>query len=141
MRGRDRGESAADAGLRELRIQVDSVSPTVGLIEGCARFMRVVHDTDSLKARLRYIQQDALVHLETTPREKAGSGSGSGDPLPLLVAGQLSWVHSTLLGHIGRETVAGRKPDEVSREALVLLDEMEDVLGDKALNYGRRAAG
>jgi hypothetical protein len=29
---------------------------------------------------------------------------------------------------------------EVSREALVLLDEMEDVLGDEVLNYARRAA-
>ncbi|MCX4532591.1 TetR/AcrR family transcriptional regulator [Streptomyces sp. NPDC002596] len=138
VRGRHRGESAADAVLRELRIQVESVSSTVGLIEGYERFMRVVQEADSLKARLWYIQQDALVHLETTLREEAGAGPG--DPLPLLVAGQLSWVHSTLLGHIGREMVAGRKPAEVSREALVLLDEMEDVLGDKVLNYARRAA-
>ncbi|MFE7389543.1 TetR/AcrR family transcriptional regulator [Streptomyces sp. NPDC057582] len=138
VRGRHRGDSAADAVLRELRIQVESVSSTVGLIEGYERFMRVVQEADSLKARLWYIQQDALVHLETTLREEAGTGPG--DPLPLLVAGQLSWVHSTLLGHIGREMVAGRKPAEVSREALVLLDEMEDVLGDKVLNYARRAA-
>ncbi|MFV5995203.1 hypothetical protein ACNPQM_22810 [Streptomyces sp. NPDC056231] len=56
------------------------------------------------------------------------------------MAGRLSRVHSTLLGRISRATAAGRRPAEVSREALVLLDEMEDVLGDKVLNYARRAA-
>lgn len=46
----------------------------------------------------------------------------------------------TLVGYIGRETVAGRRAAEVSRDALVLLDEIEDLLGEKVLNYARRAA-
>ncbi|MEU0831454.1 hypothetical protein [Streptomyces sp. NPDC005969] len=56
------------------------------------------------------------------------------------MAGRLSRVHSALLGRISCAAAAGRRPAEVSREALVLLDEMEDVLGDKVLNYARRAA-
>lgn len=138
VRGRHRGESAADAVLRELRIQVESVSSTVGLIEGYERFMRVVQEADSLKARLWYIQQDALVHLETTLREEAGCRPRR----PAAPAGG----RSALLGplHPARPHRARdgryRKPAEVSREALVLLDEMEDVLGDKVLNYARRAA-
>ncbi|MFF1462369.1 hypothetical protein [Streptomyces sp. NPDC058330] len=55
------------------------------------------------------------------------------------MAGQLAWAHGTLMGFIGRETVAGRKPAEVSREAFDLLDGVEDLLGDKVLNYGRRS--
>lgn len=138
VRGRDVGESAADAVLRELRIQVEGVSPTVGLMEGYAAFMRVIEGADTLKARLWHIQQEAQLHLEATMR--AESGADPGDPVPDLVAGQLSWVHSTLMAYIGGEMVAGRPPDEVSRDALALLDGMEDLLGEKVLNYARRAA-
>ncbi|MFF5335107.1 TetR/AcrR family transcriptional regulator [Streptomyces sp. NPDC013181] len=138
VRGRDRGESAADAVLRELRLQVEGVSPMLGLMEGYARFMRVIEGADSLKARLWHIQQEAQRHLEATLAEE--SGAGDEDPLPVLVAGQLSWVHSTLMAYIGREMMAGRGPSEVSRDALVLLDDIEDLLGEKVLNYARRAA-
>ncbi|MFB6987557.1 TetR/AcrR family transcriptional regulator [Streptomyces sp. NPDC056178] len=138
VRGRDKGESAADAVLRELRVQVEGVSPTVGLIEGYAHFARVVEGADGLKARLWHVQQEALLHLETTLQEE--SGAEADDPAPILVAGQLSWVQSTLTGYIGREMVAGRRAAEVSRDALVLLDEIEDLLGEKVLNYARRAA-
>lgn len=136
VRGRDAGESAADAVLRELRTQVEGVSPSVGLMEGYDRFLRVVHGADGLKARLRHIRQEALERLEATLREEAGAAPA--DPVPLLVAGQLSWVHTTLTGHIGREMVAGRPPAEVSREALVLLGDMADLLGERVLNYARR---
>ncbi|PZT76700.1 MULTISPECIES: TetR/AcrR family transcriptional regulator [unclassified Streptomyces] len=138
VRGRDRGESAADAVLRELRLQVEGVSPAVGLMEGYERFMWVIEGADGLKARLWHIQQETQRHLEATLLEE--SGAGAGDPLPVLVAGQLSWVHSTLMAYIGREMVAGRRPAEVSRDALVLLDDIEDLLGEKVLNYARRAA-
>ncbi|MDX3324124.1 TetR/AcrR family transcriptional regulator [Streptomyces sp. ME02-6979-3A] len=139
VRGRDTGESAAEAVLRELRIQVEVVSPTVGLIDGYAHFMRVIEGADTLKARLWHIGQEAQLHLEGTLREE--SGADPGDQGPVLVAGQLSWLHSTLMAYIGGEMVAGRRTDEVSRDALVLLDDMEDLLGEKVLNYARRAAG
>ncbi|WP_326657929.1 TetR/AcrR family transcriptional regulator [Streptomyces sp. NBC_00385] len=136
VRGRDKGESAADAVLRELRVQVEGVSPTVGLMEGYERFMRVIEGADSLKARLWHIQQEALQHLEGTLREECGAG----DRTASLVAGQLSWVHATLMAYIGGEMVAGRKAAEVSRDALVLLDDIEGLLGETVLNYARRAA-
>src|SRR5690348_16169917 len=44
VRGRDVGESAAAAVLRELRDEVEAVSPRVGLMPGYDRFMRVIHD-------------------------------------------------------------------------------------------------
>ncbi|MER5275524.1 helix-turn-helix domain-containing protein [Streptomyces sp. NPDC002809] len=138
VRGRDVGESAADAVLRELRVQVEGVSPTVGLMEGYERFMRVIEGADSLKARLWHIQQEALQHLEGTLREECGNGPG--DRTASLVAGQLAWVHATLMAYIGAEMVAGRKAAEVSRDALVLLDDVEDLLGERVLNYARRAA-
>ncbi|MEU1468476.1 TetR/AcrR family transcriptional regulator [Streptomyces sp. NPDC005761] len=136
VRGRDRGESAAEAVLRELRIQVEGVSPTVGLMEGYERFMRVIEGADSLKARLWHIQQEALQHLEATLQEECGAG----DRTASLVAGQLSWVHASLMAYIGGEMVAGREAADVSRDALVLLDDIEDLLGERVLNYARRAA-
>lgn len=39
---------------------------------------------------------------------------------------------------IGREMLAGRNPDEVSREVLLLLDDMEGLLGERVLNYAVR---
>src|ERR1051325_3435910 len=41
-RGRAPGESAAVAVLRELREEIEAVSPRVGLMEGYSAFMRVV---------------------------------------------------------------------------------------------------
>ena len=137
VRGRDKGESAATAVLRELREEAVAVSPSLGLIDGYDRFMRVVHDAPALKARLWYLQQESLVNLEDTLREETGAGPA--DPLPLLVAGQISWVHSTVIGAIAREMLAGRTAAEVSRDALVLLDEMAELLSEKVLNYAVRA--
>lgn len=138
VRGRRDGESAADAVLRELREAVENVSSAVGLFEGYGEFMRVVTEAETLRARLWRIQQESLEDLERTLRQEVGAGQG--DPLPVLVAGQLSWLQTMLMGCVGREMTAGRKPAEVSREALVLLDEMEELLSEKALNYAVRAA-
>ncbi|MEU8890679.1 TetR/AcrR family transcriptional regulator [Streptomyces sp. NPDC048442] len=139
VRGRDKGESAALAVLRELRADVEAVSPRVGLMEGYDSFMKVVHGAHTLRSRLWYIQQESLENLEKALREETGAGPG--DDLPELVAGQIVWVHSTLMAWIGREMVKGRAPAEVSRGALVLLDEAEGLLSEKVLNYAVRDAG
>jgi AcrR family transcriptional regulator len=136
VRGRPDGESAAEAVLRELREQVEAVSPTVGLMEGYDRFLKVIHGAEPLRSRLWHVQQQALEDIEATLRKETGAAPG--DSLPTLMAGQLSWIQSTLMAFIGREMVAGRPPAEVSREALVLLDDMEDMLGEKVLKYAVR---
>ncbi len=138
VRGRREGESAADAVLRELRADVESVSPTVGLFPGWADFMKVITEAHALRSRLWAIQQEALDSLTAALAKE--SGAAEGDPLPGLIAGQLSWVHSTLVAWIGEEMTRRRAPAEVSREALALLDEMEDLLSEKVLNYAVRGA-
>ncbi|QEU91780.1 TetR/AcrR family transcriptional regulator [Streptomyces kanamyceticus] len=138
VRGRREGESAADAVLRELRADVEAVSPTVGLFPGWADFMKVITEAHALRSRLWAIQQEVVDRLTRTLAEETGAAEG--DPLPGLVAGQLAWVHSTLMAWIGDEMTKCRKPAEVSREALVLLDEMEDLLSEKVLNYAVRGA-
>ncbi|WP_370623063.1 hypothetical protein [Streptomyces tsukubensis] len=40
--------------------------------------------------------------------------------------------------HIGREMAAGRPAAEVSRDALDLLDDMEELLGEPVLRYATR---
>ncbi|WP_371527134.1 TetR/AcrR family transcriptional regulator [Streptomyces sp. NBC_01283] len=138
VRGRRAGESAAAAVLRQLRADVEGVSPSIGLFTGWADFMKVITDAHALRSRLWEIQQEALGHLTKTLADETGAADG--DPMPGLIAGQLSWVHSTLMAWIGDEMVKCRKPAEVSRDALVLLDEMEDLLGEKVLNYAVRGA-
>ncbi|MEI5101520.1 TetR/AcrR family transcriptional regulator [Streptomyces sp. PmtG] len=137
VRGRRDGESAADAVLRELRALVEAVSPTVGLFTGYADFMRVITDSPALRSRLWAIQQESLSDLVATLRAEAGPGAGR---LPELVAGQLNWVHATVMAWIGAEMVERRDPAEVSREALVLLDELEELLSERVLNYAAREA-
>ncbi|MFJ4895221.1 TetR/AcrR family transcriptional regulator [Streptomyces sp. NPDC088788] len=137
VRGRAKGESAAAAVLRELRDEVRAVSPRLGLMTGYARFMEVIQGAAALRSRLWAIGQEILVNLEEALREDVGASPG--DPLPGLVAGQINWVHQTVMSVIGREMMAGRNPDEVSREVLLLLDDMEDLLSPKVLNYAVRA--
>jgi AcrR family transcriptional regulator len=139
VRGRRDGESAAAAVLRELREDVESVSPRVGLMDGYARFMRVIHDSPALRSRLWAIGQEALGNLDATLREETGAPAD--DPLPTLMAGQINWLHSTVMAAIGERMLAGGTPSQVSREVLVLLDEMEELLSGKVLNYAVRAAG
>ncbi|MHC3472437.1 TetR/AcrR family transcriptional regulator [Streptomyces sp. 7R007] len=138
VRARDAGESAAAAVLRELRDELTAVSPRLGLMEGYDRFMRVVHEAPALRARLWAMQQETQENLTATLR--AETGAAPGDPLPGLIAGQICWVHNTVVGTVGREMVKGRKPDEVSRETLTLLDDIEELLSEKVLNYAVRGA-
>ncbi|WP_030685128.1 TetR/AcrR family transcriptional regulator [Streptomyces sp. NRRL B-1347] len=137
VRGRRPGESAADGVLRELRALVEGVSPTVGLFTGYADFMRVITDSPALRSRLWAFQQESLRDLEATLRAEAGPGGGH---LPDLVAGQLHWLHAGVHAWIGAEMVGRRDPREVSREALVLIDEMEELLSERVLNYAVREA-
>ncbi|MGW7566719.1 TetR/AcrR family transcriptional regulator [Streptomyces tendae] len=138
VRGRGDGESAAYAVLRELRDEVESVSPRVGLMDGYAAFMKVVHESPALRSRMWAIGQEVLVNLEETLREETGAPAE--DPLPGLMAGQINWLHGTVMVEIGHRMVAGGKPSEVSREMLLLLDEMEELLSEKVLNYAVRGA-
>ncbi len=138
VRARDEGESAMRAVLREFRAEVEAVSPRVGLMEGYATFLDVVENAPALRSRLWRIQQEALEDIEHTLREETGAASG--DVLPTLVGGQIAWVQSTLMGYIGREMCAGRAAAEVSRDALGLLDEIEEILGETVLNYAVRTA-
>ncbi|MCX4905338.1 TetR/AcrR family transcriptional regulator [Streptomyces sp. NBC_00878] len=137
VRARQVGESAAAAVLRELREEVEAVSPRVGLMAGYDRFMRVIHDAPALRSRLWSLQQEVHDDLEAALREETGADPD--DPTPGLMAGQIGWLHQTVMSTVGREMMACRDPAEVSREVLNLLDGMEDLLSEKVLNYAVRA--
>ncbi|MFE2061934.1 TetR/AcrR family transcriptional regulator [Streptomyces sp. NPDC059467] len=138
VRGRRKGESAVGAVLRELREEVEAVSPRVGLMPGYAQFLRVIEEAPALRSRLWVIGQEVQAKAEEALREDIGAAAD--DPMPQLIAGQLGWVHSTVMSVIGREMVKGGDPREVSREVLVLLDDIEDLLSEKVLNYAVRGA-
>ncbi|XUL91134.1 TetR/AcrR family transcriptional regulator [Streptomyces galilaeus] len=136
VRARDVGESAAAAVLRELRAELEAVSPRVGLMPGFDRFMAVVEAAPTLRLRLLATRYEIRDQLETTLREETGAPAG--DPAPNLMAGQLTWLHETLTDFVRSGMAAARPPAEVSREALGLLDDMEDLLSEKVLNYAVR---
>jgi AcrR family transcriptional regulator len=138
VRGRRDGESAAEAVLRELREEVEAVSPRVGLLTGYDRFMKVIHASPALRSRLWAIGQEVLDNLEGTLREETGAADD--DPMPALIAGQINWLHQTVMATIGQRMIAGGSPAEVSRQVLLLLDEMEELLSEKVLNYAVRGA-
>ncbi|MEU5437210.1 TetR/AcrR family transcriptional regulator [Streptomyces sp. NPDC020719] len=137
IRARDAGESAADAVLRELRSALENVSPAFGLIDGFADFMRVIEGAPTLKARLWYLQQEVVESVAATLREETGAAAD--DPLPLLIGGQLAWIESAVVAYISAEMMAGRKATKVSRDALVVLDDIEELLGEKVLKYAVKA--
>ncbi|MEV7281184.1 TetR/AcrR family transcriptional regulator [Streptomyces sp. NPDC093111] len=136
IRGRDQGESAARAVLREIRGHVTAVSPAYGLMDGYDAFMRVIDDAPTLKARLFHLQQE--VRETTVAALREDTGAPADDPMPLLVGSQIAWIQDTVIGFISAEMTAGRKASEVSREALDLLDEIEDLLGGRVLGYAVR---
>lgn len=139
VRGRREGESAAAAVLRELREEIEAVSPRVGLFPGYADFMRVVQDAPALRSRLWALAQEVQANLEQVLREETGAADD--DEVPHLMAGQIGWLHGTVIGVIGREMLKRREPAEVSREALSLLDEMEGLLSERVLGYAVRGQG
>ncbi|MGW7365489.1 TetR/AcrR family transcriptional regulator [Streptomyces sp. NPDC054841] len=136
VRARDAGESAAAAVLRELRAEVEAVSPSVGLLDGYERFLRVIHGAPSLQSRVLTFQREIVDRLAQALREETDAAPG--DVMPALMAGQINWVYETVMGAIGREMMAGRRPVEVSREVLVLIDDMEDLLSERVLGYAAR---
>ncbi|MBO1336230.1 TetR/AcrR family transcriptional regulator [Streptomyces sp. VRA16 Mangrove soil] len=138
VRGRGPGESAAAAVLRELREEIETVSPRVGLMDGYSAFMRVVQDAPALRSRLWAIQQEVHDDLARTLYEETGAAAA--DPLPDLVAGQIGWVHQTVMAAISRRMLDGGRPSAVSREVLDVLDEIEELLSEKVLNYAVRGA-
>ncbi|MFI1713118.1 TetR/AcrR family transcriptional regulator [Streptomyces litmocidini] len=137
IRGRDPGESAAQAVLREIRGHVTAVSPAYGLMDGYADFMRVIDEAPTLQARLLALQQEVRRTTVAALREEVGTGPD--DPMPLLVGGQIAWIQGAVVEFISDAMTAGRKATAVSRDALVLLDEIEELLGEKVLTYAVRA--
>ncbi|MEU9606287.1 TetR/AcrR family transcriptional regulator [Streptomyces sp. NPDC048057] len=138
VRGRDAGESAVAAVLRELRADIEGMSPRVGLVTGYDRFVLVVHNAASLRASLSRLQRRALERLEEELR--AETDAAPDDFLPALMAGQINWAHQCVMEFVSREMTACRDPREVSREALAVLDEIEELLGRRVFNYAVRAS-
>ncbi|MCX2185214.1 TetR/AcrR family transcriptional regulator [Streptomyces sp. SKN60] len=139
IRGRDPGESAARAVLREIRGHLAAVSPAYGLMDGYADFMRVIDEAPTLQARLMALQQEVRRTTVAALREEAGTGPD--DPMPLLVGGQIAWIQGAVVEFISDRMTSGHKANEVSREALDLLDEIEDLLSAAVLDYAVRPAG
>ncbi|MEU1161592.1 TetR/AcrR family transcriptional regulator [Streptomyces sp. NPDC005921] len=119
VRGRREGESAAVAVLRELPGEVEAVSPRIGLMPGCARFLRIIHEAPALREE---------------------TGAAVGDPMPELIAGRPNRLHNSVMTVIEREMLKRCDPREVSREVPALLGDIEDLLSGKVLNCAVRGA-
>src|SRR5438270_732590 len=82
--------TASLAVLRELREELEAVSPRVGLMPRYAASRRVIEDAPALRSRLWASGQEVQANLEQALREETGAADD--DPMPHLIAGQLGWV-------------------------------------------------
>ncbi|MEZ0067354.1 AcrR family transcriptional regulator [Streptacidiphilus sp. MAP12-20] len=148
VRERGVGESAAEAVLRGLGEAVGAGAPELGLVGGYGRFAKVVDASPTLKSALSHLRQESVADLEATlhAESEATPAAVTTDDqiraarLPGLVAGQLGWVHSTLLESISRGMVAGHPPAQVARDSADLLAQMRTLLSDTVLTYAQRPA-
>ncbi|WP_431042152.1 TetR/AcrR family transcriptional regulator [Streptomyces sp. P1-3] len=132
IEAREVGESAARAVLRDLRGSLEE-GTSDGLRPEFRRFMRVIRESAALTARVTVIHELICHEVDATLRRETGAGPD--DPLPRLVASQLSWVASVVHSSVIRLIAAGRDPEDVAREVLGRLDLVEAMLGELTLNY------
>ncbi|PRX98915.1 TetR/AcrR family transcriptional regulator [Allonocardiopsis opalescens] len=136
VRERAAGVSAARAVLDRLREEVRRRDRMVGLAEGFGRVFGMMRSAPTLTARLIDLGRQMEDALAAALAEETRAAPG--ELLPRVVAGQLGWVHSTLLAEIGVRTAAGEHPDTIAEAALALLDAIEDVLSERVLGYAVR---
>ncbi|WFB07359.1 TetR/AcrR family transcriptional regulator [Streptomyces sp. LX-29] len=132
IEGREVGESAAHAVLRALRTSLEEGTAD-GLDPGFRRFMEVIKESTALSARILTMQELICQAVGRTLREETGADED--DPLPMLIASQLSWVSSVVVNGVLRLVAAGGEPEEVARTVLGTLDTVESLLGERTLNY------
>jgi AcrR family transcriptional regulator len=138
VRGRRVGESAARAVLRGFREEIESRQPSVGLGEGFARFMRMIHASPTLTLCMHRIAADMADRLTATLAEEAGAAPD--DELPQLISWQIIWVQASVLREIGHRAMAGESVDEIVPAVLHRLDLLESLLSDTVLQYAVREA-
>lgn len=136
VRGRGPGESAADAVLGRLREEVERRDRALGLTEGFGRFFAMMRAAPTLTARLEDLgrqMNDALVAVLAEE-----TGAAPDDPLPRVVAAQLSAFHSLVFAEIGRRTEAGEGPEAIAAAVTGLLDAFQGMLGEPLATYAVR---
>lgn len=137
VRERAPGESAADALLGRMRSDIAARNVHAGMMEEYDRFVRVVDETPALLARLYLMQQRTADRLARTLR--AETGAEEGDPLPELVAGQLTTVSDTVFRTAAQALARGVDAEEVARASLGRLDAFETLASGALLRYATRA--
>jgi len=136
VRGRDPGQSAADAVLARLRQEVSGRERKVGLSEGFGRVLEMMRAAPTLTARLEWLAHQMTAEL--ADRLVQETGAAPGDPVPQAVAWQLGSLHSMVLSEIGRRTAAGEPPDVIAADVLELINAAEGLMGERLLGYAVR---
>ncbi|MEU7897241.1 TetR/AcrR family transcriptional regulator [Nonomuraea sp. NPDC049152] len=136
VRNRPVGEPAVRAVLAHLRDEVRGRDRRLGLTEGFGRVFEMMRAAPTLTARLEALGQQMTDALATVLAEETGAAPD--DPLPRVVAWQVGGFHSLVYTEIGTRTAAGQSPDTIAEAVLVLLEAIEDVLGERVLSYAVR---
>ncbi|MER6830668.1 TetR/AcrR family transcriptional regulator [Streptosporangium sp. NPDC000563] len=136
VRGREPGQSAADAVLARLRQEVSGHERKVGLSEGFGRVLEMMRAAPTLTARLERLAHQMTAELAAQLVQETGAEPG--DPVPQVVAWQLGSLHSMVLSEIGRRTAAGERPDVIAADVLKLIDAAEGLMGKRLLGYAVR---
>ncbi|MCP9208827.1 TetR/AcrR family transcriptional regulator [Streptomyces sp. NEAU-Y11] len=138
VRQRGSGQSAARAVLGRLREEVRRRDRAVGLSEGYGRFFAMMRAAPTLLARLEDLGSRMTDALAAVLAEETGAAPD--DPLPRVMATQISCNHALVYAEIGRRTTAGEPPDTIAAAVLELLDLIEESLGERVLGYAPKDA-
>ncbi|BDM74303.1 TetR family transcriptional regulator (plasmid) [Streptomyces nigrescens] len=136
VRARQPGQSAARAVLAGLRDELRRRDRKIGLSAGFAPVFEMMRAAPTLTARLEDLGRQMTDALAAVLAEETGARPG--DQTPRVVASQIGWFHSLVYSEIGRRIVAGEKPTTIAKGVLDLLDVVEQMLGERALNYATR---
>ncbi|MFF5114471.1 TetR/AcrR family transcriptional regulator [Streptosporangium sp. NPDC000509] len=136
VRGREPGQSAADAVLARLRQEVGGQERRVGLSEGFGRVLEMMRAAPTLTARLERLAHQMTAELAAQLVQETGAEPG--DPVPQAAAWQLGSLHSMVLSEIGRRSTAGERPDVIAADVLKLIDAAEGLMGERLLGYAVR---
>ncbi|MFF4284008.1 TetR/AcrR family transcriptional regulator [Streptomyces sp. NPDC001633] len=136
VRARQPGESAARAVLAGLRDELRRRDRKIGLSTGFAPVFEMMRAAPTLTARLEDLGRQMTDALAAVLAEETGAPPG--DQTPRVVASQIGWFHSLVYSEIGRRIVAGEKPAGIAEAALDLLDVVEQMLSEPALDYATR---
>ncbi|MFG2533162.1 TetR/AcrR family transcriptional regulator [Streptomyces sp. NPDC048516] len=134
VRERAPGESAVAALRRRLLEEIDQYDPQVGLSTAGLDFIRVIHGSSSLAARVMYLDREKETKLAATLA--AETAAEPGDLTPHVVAAAIMAVTRAIVSENWRRLLAGETPESIRPHAVINTEKAFAALEAGLTGYG-----